>query len=124
MDHSTGNILTYGVTLLDALFLTEIIGAQATAALVVTQCHAPSALAANNQTLEQSRTFPGWPALPLKGTGLLVKLQPLLILLKFFPADIADMGVFDQDRPLFTGQTHAVHRPWGSFQVRPFSKQN
>ena len=112
------------MTLLDALFLTEIIGAQATAALVVTQCHAPSALAANNQTLEQSRTFPGWPALALKGTGLLVKLQPLLILLKFFPADIADMRVFDQDRPLFTGQTDAVPSPLGIFPGTAFPKQN
>ena len=114
--------MTHGVTLLHALFLTNVVGTQATAALMITQRHAPAAIAANNQALEQGGTFPGRPALSLNGTRLLVVFQAILIFLKFLPADIAGMGVLDQNRPFLTRQTDTVPSPLRIFPGTVFSE--
>src|ERR1700737_3120336 len=104
INNCTGNILTHGTTLFYVLFLANVIGTEPTAPPVVAQRHRPAALAANDQSLKQGRTFPRRSALVLDDTRLPVVLPPLLIFLKLFPADIARMEVFDQDVPLVAGQ--------------------
>jgi len=108
IDYAAGNTLTQGQTVFYAPLLTKVVGAEATAALVVTQRHCPAAFAANDQALEQGRAFACRSTVPSNATGLQVVLQPLLVLLKLLPADITRMSVFNQDPPLLPRQVYTM----------------
>src|SRR2546427_487195 len=73
--------------------------AGAKSADVISDIHAPAANATNGQALKQRRAF-SWRALtPLWTKSVCVFSKSALILLVFFPGDVAGMGASEQGVP-------------------------
>jgi hypothetical protein len=78
-------VLAQRLRMLDSFVLAQIVGTQATVAYVIPDRHAPAAAAAEDQSLQQGRSFAGRALAPVTSHGLRALVKTLLILLEIFP---------------------------------------
>jgi hypothetical protein len=73
---------------------------------VISDCHPITATAADNQSLQQCRSFTGRALAPVTSYGLRALMKPLLILFVIFPRQIAGVGSVNQGLPFFPRDRH------------------
>ena len=69
----------------DSFALAQIIGTRPSVADVIPDRHAPAATTAEDQSLQQCRSFAGWALAPVTSHGLRALVKTLLILFVIFP---------------------------------------
>ena len=113
VDAVAGDRLAARPAALDRLADALVVGDQRAAALVVADGHPPAAAAADEQALQQRRPFAGGPGGPLGAVGVRVAGEQALVALELVPADVAEVGVRDQRRPLLARQLLHARLPVG-----------
>jgi hypothetical protein len=98
----------------DPLALTEVVRHRASVAtLVIADGHALAALPADDQSLQQRRSFPGRSGPTLLTVGRCVGRQRGLVRFETLEADVVGVGAGNEDGPLVPGLDHRPVPPLG-----------
>src|SRR5262249_32594515 len=104
IDTTTGNLLAQRTAVLGGLPLTVIRWVHTAPPVLVTQAHAPTTAATNQQPLQQSGPFPRNRRRSLRTANHAILLQRPLVGFKLLQANVAGMRVREEYLPLLTWQ--------------------
>jgi hypothetical protein len=106
--------------MLDFLMVADVIWMQLPVTQVITDGHPTPTDTADDQSLQQGRTFPGWALPAIIAMRLSTVKQPFTIVLIFFPGDVTHMEVGNQYQPIVHRQFLDTLFPiWPGARTRP-----